>query len=64
MYNLYYLVDQTASGLAGINDTKTLQGSYSTLTLAEAQAATDEVEHYSIEQDLGGGATAAIVFIV
>lgn len=59
MVNLYYLVDQSGD----INGDKTLEGSLSDLSSAQAQAVSDSVVHYSVEQTIDGGATYSIVFI-
>jgi hypothetical protein len=45
-FKLYYLIDQDGD----INGDKTLQGSYSDLSSAQAQAASDSMDHYSVEQ--------------
>jgi len=50
MFNLWYLVDQTASGQQGIYDVKSFTGSYASLALAQAQATADGIAHYSVEQ--------------
>lgn len=59
MFRLYYLVDQNGD----INGDKTLAGSYSSLAAAQAQASSDAVAHYSVEENLSGGADYQIVFI-
>ena len=58
-FNLYYLVDQSGD----INGAKTLTGSFMDLPSAQAQAASDGVSHYSIEENIGNGAIYSIVFI-
>ena len=64
MFRLYYLVDQTASGSAGIYDQKTLEDVFSSLSLAQAQATTDGVAHYSVETYIDAdGIDSEIVFI-
>jgi hypothetical protein len=62
MFKLYYLIDQTAAN--GIDDAKTLQGSYDDQADAQAQAVSDGVSHYSIEQLNEDGYSTTIVFIV
>lgn len=59
MFKLYYLVDQSGD----INGDKSLVGSYSNLSDAQAQAVTDSVSHYSVEQEQEDGAIFSIVYI-
>lgn len=58
-FKLYYLVDQAGP----IDGEKVFMGNYADLASAKAQAATDAVAHYSVEQSQDDGATFSIVFI-
>ena len=48
MFNLYYLIDQSVN--ADIGGAKNFVASFPDLQSAIAQAAADQVTHYSIEQ--------------
>ena len=58
MFNLYYLVDQSGD-IAG---DKTFAGDFDSIALAQQQALTDGVSHFSVEFDNGSG--FAIVYII
>lgn len=60
MFKLYYLVDQ----LGDIHGDKYLNGTFASLALAQAHAASDGMAHYSVEQLDDNGAGILIAYIV
>lgn len=60
MFKLYYLANQ----LGDIHGEKYLNGSFESLALAQSQALSDGVAHYSIEQLDDNGAGILIAYIV
>lgn len=46
MFKLYYLVNQAGA----LDGDKALKGVFGSLALAQAQASTDGISHYSVEQ--------------
>jgi len=60
VFNLYYLTDQSGD----INGSCTLAASFNSLAAAQAQAATDSVAHFSVQEFSNTTTGGTIVYIV